>query len=1334
MKLVRRPGGRVAVALFATTLFGVAGGSYAFAANLPGNLAVDKSVTASGTEVTDGRFTAAMAADGDMSEASRWSGAKTDEQWLQVDMGSVKTVSEIVIRFHAEPTDWELLVSADGKDWKQVHEVVGGKDGGVKEDVQISIEPQDVRYLKFVQHKMWTHSGNKKQYSTSIYEIEAYQDIDIQGIAFADAPASLGVGESFTASVTLDPAEAKGEQVVFSSSNDAVATVSADGVVTAKGAGRAIITVASKDDPKIAATHELRVIDGFGADFTQSELAITPRDKRFLSYSVTGDMPEGAKVAYEVEGSAVTVNKDGMLSAKEAGTATVKLLVNGTEQDTLKVTVAAPDYEADYDTMMDRWIERVTGGDEIDLSDQDIAAYVAKISTEGKQLWEELDMSEGRDRLWPKVASDSTSADYTTQFTKIKKLALAFRVKGSELYQNGDLLQDIVDAVNFMVKDKKYNGSYTTGNWWDWQIGCTHPLCDILMIVSDYTDYKNIEPAVKAIEGYAKEPSKRFNGYTETGANRTDTGLAVLGSAIVAKNDTRMQMIPDQVPDVMKLVTSGDGLYADGSVVQHTKVAYTGAYGNELIKGIGRINSIIAGTKWDITDARITNVYETVLNGYIPLMHRGQQMAAVNGRSISRAPGLNPFTTEFESGSETISNILLVAQFAPEPYRSAYNAAVKGWLEDSAAWTEDFDFYGHARDFDALLQAKALLADDSVEASTWTGMKVYGSMDRVVQANESYQAALAMYSKRIYNYEAAVGSGMENARGWHTGDGMLYVYNNDLKQFGEGFWPTVDSYRLPGTTVDTRELADTANQSKTSPQSWVGGTTDGENGAAGMAYNANGMSGMNVTAKKSWFFLPGQIVALGADIDGTTYASIETTVENRMITSEDNAITINGERFAAAGDDAESMKLADGSYAHFTGTGEGNDLGYYFIQGGDVDVARETRSGSYADINGVFPSDTVYTKQYFKMGLNHGKTAENASYAYVILPGASETDTAAYAETPGVEVLKNDEAAQAVLDAADGIFAMNTWPESEAGAGGFTVDNSASVYVQVKDGAMTISLSNPKQNNVAITLSTEHAYSKVASMDEGVTKNEDGSFTFDTTGLKGGTQTVVLEVGDTSALTELLEQAGALAEGDYTAESWSALVDAVADAEKVLEGFAPAQEALDAAADKVQAAIDGLEKPAPVMVTVTFDDLLSHTDNQVIEVESGSAIDRAQVKDPVCDGWHFDGWFADAGRTAPFDFDAPVTEDATVYAKWTKVEEPGDGEQGGEQGGTGEETPQQPEGEPQAQPDQKPAQDGNAGSGHLAQTGDASVFASVAAAVGSALSGIGAVIVSKRKR
>ena len=127
-------------------------------------------------------------------------------------------------------------------------------------------------------------------------------------------------------------------------------------------------------------------------------------------------------------------------------------------------------------------------------------------------------------------------------------------------------------------------------------------------LISDYVDYSEIESTVKSIEGYAKRPSIQWPSYTATGANRTDIGLSVLGSAILAKNDERMNLVKTEVPDVMKLVTSGDGLYADGSVVQHTKHAYSGSYGNELLKGVGRIQSIIAGTSFDITDERINNV------------------------------------------------------------------------------------------------------------------------------------------------------------------------------------------------------------------------------------------------------------------------------------------------------------------------------------------------------------------------------------------------------------------------------------------------------------------------------------------------------------------------------------------------------------------------------------------------------------------------------------------------------------------------------------------------------------------------------------------------------
>ncbi|NRE38244.1 hypothetical protein DBN75_11770, partial [Enterococcus faecalis] len=70
-------------------------------------------------------------------------------------------------------------------------------------------------------------------------------------------------------------------------------------------------------------------------------------------------------------------------------------------------------------------------------------------------------------------------------------------------------------------------------------------------------------------------------------------------------------------------------------------------------------------------------------------------------------------------------------------------------------------------------------------------------MDRVLQKNNEYAVGISMYSQRVGNYEFG---NTENKKGWHTADGMLYLYNQDFAQFDEGYWATIDPYRLPGTT------------------------------------------------------------------------------------------------------------------------------------------------------------------------------------------------------------------------------------------------------------------------------------------------------------------------------------------------------------------------------------------------------------------------------------------------------------------------------------------------------------------------------------------------------
>ena len=72
--------------------------------------------------------------------------------------------------------------------------------------------------------------------------------------------ATLSVGQSVTLSASHEPADANVTALTWSSSNEAVATVSADGVVSAVGAGEAIITVADPTQPSlVSASATIRV-------------------------------------------------------------------------------------------------------------------------------------------------------------------------------------------------------------------------------------------------------------------------------------------------------------------------------------------------------------------------------------------------------------------------------------------------------------------------------------------------------------------------------------------------------------------------------------------------------------------------------------------------------------------------------------------------------------------------------------------------------------------------------------------------------------------------------------------------------------------------------------------------------------------------------------------------------------------------------------------------------------------------------------------------------------------------------------------------------------------
>ncbi|WP_235775546.1 MULTISPECIES: discoidin domain-containing protein [Paenibacillus] len=123
------------------------------------NLALGKSVTSSANPLQP----AAGAVDGD--KGTRWESAFSDPQWIQVDLGSVQTVSRVVLNWEgAYAKSYTVQASANGTDWSTVYSTTTG-DGGIDD---LALSPVSARYIKV----NGTERGT--QYGYSLWELEVY--------------------------------------------------------------------------------------------------------------------------------------------------------------------------------------------------------------------------------------------------------------------------------------------------------------------------------------------------------------------------------------------------------------------------------------------------------------------------------------------------------------------------------------------------------------------------------------------------------------------------------------------------------------------------------------------------------------------------------------------------------------------------------------------------------------------------------------------------------------------------------------------------------------------------------------------------------------------------------------------------------------------------------------------------------------------------------------------------------------------------------------------------------------------------------------------------------
>ncbi|MCC3355344.1 polysaccharide lyase family 8 super-sandwich domain-containing protein [Bacillus sp. REN16] len=741
--------------------------------------------------------------------------------------------------------------------------------------------------------------------------------------------------------------------------------------------------------------------------------------------------------------------KNGVVEALGAGSAVVKVQNEEgtlTSETTFTVTEAIKD---EYDGLRKRWESSLTSNEYYDPTNERMIQVIENQTTKAEHLWRTMNKNQERSFLWIEYSAFDNSSDIRDSYRNLTAMAKSFANEHSTLYQNPELFKDIASGLEWLYENH-YNESISQwSNWWHWEIGVPKELNDLMVLLYDYVDLDTVHRYLAVVDHFQPDPTKSGattpNNYREAvGANRIDVSKVVAVRGVIVKDSGKIAAARDALSQTFLNVTQGDGFYEDGSFIQHEDVAYTGSYGNVLLEGLTDMLELLSDSTWKVTDPNVENVYEWVGKSYEPLMYKGALMDMVRGRAISRS-----FLQDHQAGQTIIKTVIRMAEFAPEPYAQKYKAMAKFWIEED----EYYNYFKNTSNFKDYSLAQDLINDASVISRGELDLHVtYANMDRIIHRKTGYAFGISMYSKRVQNYEDM---NNENRKGWYTGEGMTYLYNGDLAQYSDDFWATVNPYRMPGTTIDTMHRADGSGEHN-STQTWVGGSTLNTYGTAGMSYDAWNST---LVAKKSWFMFNDEIVALGAGISSDETRNVETIIENRKIRDDgSNRLIINGE----IQDGKEKTLTAN--WAFLEGTVKGADIGYYFPNEKQITVKKEERTGAWSDINYTEPTDKV-SRSYASMWINHGVAPQQDTYAYVLLPSKSQEQTEQYALNPDIEILKNDDAVQAVYDKREHIVGANFWTNERQTVGPLTVDQQASITMQAKDGVLEIAVSDPTMEN-----------------------------------------------------------------------------------------------------------------------------------------------------------------------------------------------------------------------------------------------------------------------------
>ncbi len=564
-------------------------------------------------------------------------------------------------------------------------------------------------------------------------------------------------------------------------------------------------------------------------------------------------------------------------------------------------------------------------------------------------------------------------------------LAQAYRTPGSKYHKSKKIKERVTTSLKYWV-DNDFFGD----NWHNNQISTPTNLVNLMLLMGDEFP-KNLVEGAQPIIGRAH--------MNASGARPSGDRIVIAG--ILAKNllfigdKERFDEIIELIEGEVKFSTGQRGMQHDYSFHhRHDRVNNTDSYGyGKYANNFGEWAYYVAGTKYAFSTEKINHLIDYYLDGiYKQQVYGIYQDISVKNRSITHKATFEPKETE------EIERLLISTDYRKDELEEIMRLR-KGEAQPSASFA-----------------------------------KFFWQTEHFVVQRPNFYTTVRMFSTRNKNMEVPYNGPGKPTH--HRADGTNYLQLKGDEY--HNIWPVYDWQKISGTTIMQKpQLPGPDEIQKPGYKDFVGAVTDGYYGAVGFDFISPHDL---VTAKKSWFFFDDQYVCLGADIYSDPDLPVATTLNQVLLRSKVTVKQGSEVKDLSKG----SRQLENIKWVHQ------DKIGYVFTAPAVVQLSNQVEEGRWSDITDEKNvSDELIRKEVFMLWLDHGKSPDNASYEYMVLPDVTIDELRSFEENNPIEIVSNTSKLQAVKHNELGVYQAAFYHSGK-------VDFSDDLYVKLESQGMVM--------------------------------------------------------------------------------------------------------------------------------------------------------------------------------------------------------------------------------------------------------------------------------------